>query len=155
MDSDWHRQPYLPAAQFLMRRPTGAVNFGIRTGFVQGARRLVVGLDLDRAEHIAWADSIPELRTSVLRARGGSSQMRVFRFDGAERSEQITLAGKKLCALVQDKHFVAPGCVHPTGVLYQAATPWTPELLDAAPSFPRSALLAAFARFKGRGSKRR
>lgn len=145
---DWQRQRYQSAAELLAAKPPGAVNFGIRTGFVAGARRLVIGLDLDRAEHIAWVNANPELHSPVLRTRGTSSQMRIFRFDGEDRNEQVTVAGKKLCALVRDKHFVAPGCMHPTGAVYAEAAPWTPELLDAAPRFPRAEFLAACARLR-------
>ncbi len=147
----WNAAPYQTAAEFLAARPPGAVNVGIRTGYIEGARRCVIALDLDTAANVAWADSVPELASRVVRKRGEGSQIRVFKYDGDNKNEEFKLPGdevKKINALVGGRQFVAPGMMHHTGQRQEAVEPWTVQLLDAAPKFPREAFLVAAAKAK-------
>lgn len=151
IEEAWNAAPYQTAAEFLAARPDSAVNVGIRTGYVEGARRCVIALDLDTAANVAWADSVPELASRVVRKRGEGSQIRVFKYDGDNKNEEFKLPGdevKKINALVGGRQFVAPGNTHHTGQTYEAVEPWTAQLLDAAPRFPREAFLVAAAKAK-------
>ena len=98
-------------------------NIGILTGRVSG----VIVVDTDNPPAEAWvATNLPETPMRTLTARGTH---RFYRYPTARVGNKIgvsVVAGAKLDVCSDGRYVVAPGSVHPSGVVYEADGDWPP-----------------------------
>lgn len=156
----WQKKP-CPKSIADMPELLPECNVGIRTGYIEGARRHVVALDED-SEAAKWFVDSCQTESSVItltgRVDGGwrgrhrfyqrpSGQGRIpnqnMKVRWADPFDDGRIRIVKLDVKADEGQVVAPGCRHGTGGLYEEAVDWTEALLDGMPILDLGALNAA------------
>ena len=95
----------------------------------------IVVVDLDSADAVTWARrSLPETPIKTRTARG---EHWFFRWPGPVKNQR-RLRGADADIKADGGYVVAPGSLHPTGVVYEALGAWTPDVFARVPTFDRS-----------------
>lgn len=118
-------------------------NAGLHTGKVRGAKFPIVAVDVDGEGAGEWVRE--HLPKSPIVSRSANGEHWLYRYpDNVEhignRAKIRTRSGEKLDLDIRADggNLVIPPSIHPSGVIYQAAQPWTEELLSAMPVFDPS-----------------
>ncbi|MFO0622247.1 MAG: bifunctional DNA primase/polymerase [Polyangia bacterium] len=135
----YQQMPYLPP-HVLRSMYSRGFNVGLHTGKVKGATYSVVAVDIDGTTGGEYVkEYLPKTPIVSISARGESW---LYRYpEGVahigNRAKIRTKDGTKIDLDIRGDggNLAIPPSVHPSGVIYQAAQPWTGELLSAMPVF--------------------
>ena len=131
--------PWL-APHFLRGMYRDGNNVGLHTGRVKGAKFPIVAVDVDGESAGEWVRK--NLPPSPVVSRSAKGEHWLYRYpEGVKhignRAKIRTKDGIKIDLDIRADggNLVIPPSIHPSGVIYQAAQPWTEELLSAMPVF--------------------
>ena len=136
---EYQRLPWF-APRFLRGMYRDGNNAGLHTGKVKGAKFPIVAVDVDGQSGGEWVRKyLPPSPVISISANGEhwlylypegvshiGNRAKIRTKDGIKIDLDIRADGGTL---------VIPPSIHPSGVIYQAAQPWTEELLSAMPVF--------------------
>lgn len=114
-------------------------NVGIRTGWVEGARKKIIGVDIDSRAAFEWATAhLPETRVRVMTSESpGQHWYYECKGPGIPNRVKVRVDGGRISLDVRGDGgiLVAPGSIHGTGYQYRTDPKWTQEAFDSMPAF--------------------
>ena len=135
----WNQGPALRMDQLYAQygESEKGYNVGIRTGYVAESEVCVIGVDLDSAETVAWAQEFLPITNLMVNTRKGQHWYYRCVAPGIPNKVHAIINGQKVALDIRADGgvLVAPGSVHGTGWVYRAVKNWTKERVSLLPIF--------------------
>ena len=115
-------------------------NVGLRTGKVKGAKFPIVAVDVDGQSAGEWVRKYLPPSPVISISANGEHWLYLYPGGVQHIGNRAKIRTKEEIKIDLDiradgGNLVIPPSIHPSGVIYQAAQPWTAELLSAMPVF--------------------